>query len=72
MAKTSDHRGHRPAARSRTRGRCGSAGSPTLAFQDGYLLTKSEHLQRSVEATAKENPEGGENYGNQIEHNSTV
>jgi hypothetical protein len=46
--------------------------SPTFPLQHSDLLAQGEHLQRCVQATAKENRDCGENCANHIDHKSAV
>jgi hypothetical protein len=44
----------------------------TFPLQHSDLLAQSEHLQRAVQATTKENPERPENCANYIDHKPAV
>jgi hypothetical protein len=44
----------------------------TFPLQHGELLAQSEHLEREVQASAKENRESGENRANHVDHNQPV
>jgi hypothetical protein len=46
--------------------------SSTFPLQHSNLLAQREHLQRDIQAATKENPEGGENRPNFIDHKSAV
>jgi hypothetical protein len=46
--------------------------SRAFAFEDGDLLPQGEDLKRSLEATAKEDAQSGEECGDEIEHETTV
>jgi hypothetical protein len=46
--------------------------SPTFPLQHSDLLAQGEHLQVDVQATAKENREGGENCANYTDHKSAL
>jgi hypothetical protein len=46
--------------------------SSTFSLQHSNLLAQCEHLQRDIQAAAKQNPEGGENRPNYMDHKSAV
>jgi hypothetical protein len=46
--------------------------SSTFPLQHSHLLAPREHLQRDVQATAKENRKSGENRAEHIDHKSAV
>src|SRR6201995_1410803 len=46
--------------------------SPMFPLQHSDLLPQGEHLQRDIQATAKENREGGENCADYVDHKSAL
>ena len=72
MIKTPDHRDHSCRnAIQKKRSKRVSAGARPFAFEHSDLLPQREDFKRCIHATAEEHADGGEECGDEIEHEST-